>query len=122
GYSPLRAGLAFLPVTACIILGAGLSQQFIKRAGVRAVASVGMLLAAVGLVLLSRVPVDGTYVANLLPGLLTMAMGIGLTFVPITLIATTNVDAEDAGLASGLLNTAQMVGGALGLAVLATLA
>jgi EmrB/QacA subfamily drug resistance transporter len=122
GYSPLRAGLAFLPVTACIILGAGLSQQLIKRAGVRMVASVGMTLAAVGLLLLSRVPVDGTYVANLLPGLLTMALGMGLTFVPITLIATTNVDAEDAGLASGLLNTAQMVGGSLGLAVLATLA
>jgi EmrB/QacA subfamily drug resistance transporter len=122
GYSPLRAGLAFLPVTACIIIGAGLSQQLIKRAGVRVVAGIGMALAATGLVVLSRIPVDGTYVANLLPGLLTMALGMGLTFVPITLIATTNVDAEDAGLASGLLNTAQMVGGALGLAILATLA
>ena len=122
GYSPLRAGLAFLPVTACIIAGAGLSQQLIKRAGVRVVAAIGMALAAIGLVVLSGIPVHGTYVANLLPGLLTMALGMGLTFVPITLIATTNVDAEDAGLASGLLNTAQMVGGALGLAILATLA
>ena len=67
-------------------------------------------------------PVDGTYLANLLPGLLLMALGMGLTFVPITLIATTNVDPSDAGLASGLLNTAQQVGGALGLAILASLA
>jgi predicted MFS family arabinose efflux permease len=122
GFSPLRAGLAFLPVTAGIVLGAGLSQQLIARFGVRAVAMSGMSLAAVGLLVLSRVPVDGTYLGNLLPGLMTMSLGMGLTFVPITLIATTNVDAADAGLASGLLNTAQQVGGALGLAVLATFA
>jgi len=81
-----------------------------------------MVLAAVGLFILSRVPVDGTYLSNLLPGLLPMAVGMGLTFVPITLIATTNVSGNDAGLASGLFNTSQQVGGALGLAVLATLA
>jgi EmrB/QacA subfamily drug resistance transporter len=120
-YSPLKAGLAFLPVTAGIITGAGLSQQLIRRMGVRAVGIVGMSLAALGLVLLSRIPVDGSYLANLLPGLMMMAVGMGLTFVPITLIATTNVDGADAGLASGLLNTAQQVGGALGLAILATL-
>jgi EmrB/QacA subfamily drug resistance transporter len=121
-YSPLRAGLAFLPVTAGIIAGAGLSQQLIRRFGVRAVGMTGMSLASVGLLLLSRVPVEGSYLSDLLPGLLAMALGMGLTFVPITLIATTNVDAGDAGLASGLLNTAQQVGGALGLAILATLA
>ena len=122
GYSPLRAGLAFLPITAGIVGGAGLSQQLIRLLGVRAVAVVGMGLAATGLLVLSRIPVDGSYLANLFPGLMTMALGMGLTFVPITLIATTNVDAADAGLASGLLNTAQQVGGALGLAILATLA
>jgi len=120
GYSALTAGLAFLPVTAGIIAGAGLSQQLIKRVGVRAVGIAGMSIAAVGLVLLSRIPVHGTYAADLLPGLLTMSLGMGLTFVPLTLIATTNV--EDAGLASGLLNTSQQLGGALGLAVLSTLA
>src|SRR5258706_8203887 len=99
GYSPLRAGLAFLPVTAGIVGGAGLSQQLIRRLGVRAVAMVGMSLAAIGLLVLSRIPVDGSYLANLFPGLMTMALGMGLTFVPITLIATTNVDAADAGLA-----------------------
>jgi hypothetical protein len=89
--------------------------------GVRAVGILGMSLAAAGLVVLSRIPVAGSYAADLLPGLLMMAVGMGLTFVPITLIATTNVDQRDAGLASGLLNTAQQVGGALGLAILATL-
>ena len=122
GYSPLRAGLAFLPVTAGIIAGAGLSQQLIRRVGVRAVGLTGMSIGAVGLILLSRIPVAGTYLGDLLPGLLTMSVGMGLTFVPITLIATTNVDANDAGLASGLLNTSQQLGGALGLAVLSTLA
>ena len=122
GYSPLTAGLAFLPVTAGIIAGAGLSQQLIKRVGVRAVGIAGMSIAAVGLLLLSRIPVHGTYVGDLLPGLMTMSFGMGLTFVPITLIATTNVAAKDAGLASGLLNTSQQLGGALGLAVLSTLA
>jgi EmrB/QacA subfamily drug resistance transporter len=122
GYSPLTAGLAFLPVTAAIIVSAGLSQQLIKRLGVRIVGVGGMAIAALGLLLLSRVPVAGSYAADLLPGLMTMAVGMGFTFVPITLIATTNVEPRDAGLASGLLNTSQQLGGALGLAVLSTLA
>jgi EmrB/QacA subfamily drug resistance transporter len=122
GYSALRAGLAFLPVTGGIVVGAGLSQQLIRRVGVRAVGLTGMSIAAVGLIILSRIPVAGTYLGDLLPGLMIMAVGMGLTFVPITLIATTNVGAEDAGLASGLLNTSQQLGGAIGLAVLSTLA
>jgi predicted MFS family arabinose efflux permease len=122
GYSALRAGLAFLPVTAGIVIGAGLSQQLIPRVGVRAVGLVGMSIAAAGLTLLSRIPVAGTYLGDLLPGLMVMAVGMGLTFVPITLIATTNVEEDDAGLASGLLNTSQQLGGAIGLAVLSTLA
>ncbi|MEA2458375.1 MAG: hypothetical protein QOC95_1347 [Thermoleophilaceae bacterium] len=122
GYGPLKAGLAFLPLTGGIVIGAGLAQQLIKRIGVRAVALTGMSLAAVGLFLLSRIAVAGSYTSDLLPGLVFMAFGLGLTFVPMTLIATTNVDPEDAGLASGLLNTAQQVGGALGLGVLSTLA
>ena len=81
-----------------------------------------MGIAALGLFVLSLVPVDGTYLGNLLPGLIPMSVGMGLTFVPITLIANTNVDGNDAGLASGLFNTSQQIGGALGLAVLATLA
>jgi EmrB/QacA subfamily drug resistance transporter len=122
GYSALRAGLAFLPVTAGIVAGAGLSQQLIRRVGVRIVGLTGMSIAAVGLIVLGRIPVAGTYLGDLLPGLMIMSLGMGLTFVPITLIATTNVAAEDAGLASGLLNTSQQLGGAIGLAVLSTLA
>jgi EmrB/QacA subfamily drug resistance transporter len=122
GYSALRAGLAFLPVTGAIIIGAGLSQQLIRRIGVRRVGFIGMAIAATGLIILSRIPVHGTYLGDLLPGLMIMAVGMGLTFVPITLIATTNVAEHDAGLASGLLNTSQQLGGAIGLAVLSTLA
>ncbi|MFL5826648.1 MAG: MFS transporter [Thermoleophilaceae bacterium] len=122
GYSPLKAGLAFLPVTAGIGLGAGSAQQLIRRFGVRPVAGVGMTLATVGMFLLTGIAANGTYASDLLPGLLFVSIGMGLTFVPITLIATTGVAAEDAGLASGIFNTAQQVGGALGLAVLSTLA
>ncbi|MGH7750103.1 MAG: MFS transporter, partial [Candidatus Dormibacteria bacterium] len=122
GYSPLRAGFAFLPVTAGIMAGAGAAQGLIRRAGVRAVALTGMVVATAGLLLLTRLTAGGSYLADLLPGLLVMAVGMGLVFVPITLLATSNVEEADAGLASGLLNTAQQVGGALGLAVLSTLA
>jgi fucose permease len=122
GYTPLEAGLAFLPVTVGIVAGSGLSQVLVKTVGVRETTMGGMTLAAIGLFLLSRAEVDSTYLGTLLPGLILMSIGMGLTFVPVTLIATTNVDAEDAGLASGLFNTSQQIGGALGLAVLATLA
>jgi EmrB/QacA subfamily drug resistance transporter len=122
GFDPLEAGLAFLPVSFGIMAGAGIAQGVIRRFGVRPVALVGMTLAAIGLLLLSGISVDGSYAADLLPGMVIMAVGMGLTFVPITLIATTNVSGEDAGLASGLYNTAQQVGGALGLAILSTFA
>ncbi len=122
GYSPLESGLAFLPVTGGIVVGAGLAQQLIRRAGVRNVSLVGIVLATIGMALLTGVPVHGTYVADLLPGLVLMSIGMGLTFVPITLMATGGVTDNDAGLASGLFNTAQQVGGSLGLAILSTLA
>jgi EmrB/QacA subfamily drug resistance transporter len=122
GFTPVEAGLAFLPLTAGIILFSGLAQQIIARVDVRWVAMIGMATAAVGLMLLSFAPVDGSYVADVLPGLLVMSAGLGLTFVPLTLIATTNVADEDAGLASGLFNSSQQIGGALGLAILSTVA
>ncbi len=122
GYSPLKAGLAFVPITGGIVIGAGLAQQAIVRFGVRSVSVVGMAMATGGLVLLGTIPTHGTYLADLFPGLMLMSIGMGLTFVPVTLIATTNIGAEDAGLASGIFNTAQQVGGALGLAALSTLA
>ena len=122
GYSPLEAGLAFLPVTAGIGIGAAIAQQLVKQIGVRGCAVLGMLIAAFGLYLFSRVSVDGTYLSDVLPAVIPQSIGMGLFFVPITLIATTNVGDEDAGLASGLFNTSQQIGGALGLALLSTLA
>jgi EmrB/QacA subfamily drug resistance transporter len=122
GYSPLRAGLAFLPVTAGIVIGAGIAQQLIRRVGVRNVALTGVLIAAAGMVVLTQLPVHGSYAGDLLSGLMPMSIGMGLTFVPITLLGTGGVTGEDSGLASGLFNTAQQVGGSLGLAILSTLA
>ena len=122
GYSPLKAGLAFLPVTAGIMIGAGLAQQLIKRFGVRNVAAAGTTLAALGLLVLTQLPVHGSYVNDLLSGLFPLSVGMGLVFVPLTLMATSGVSGDDAGLASGLFNTAQQVGGSLGLAILSTLA
>jgi EmrB/QacA subfamily drug resistance transporter len=122
GYSPLRAGLAFLPVSAGIVVGAGLAQQLIKRLGVRNVSTVGIVLATAGMLVLTQLPVHGSYAGNLLVGLVPMSIGMGLTFVPITLLGTSGVRTEDSGLASGLFNTAQQVGGSLGLAILASLA
>ena len=122
GYSPFRAGLAFLPVTAGIVLGAGIAQPLTRRLGLRNLAVGGVLLAAAGLGYLTQLPVHGSYLGDLLPGLLPMSIGMGLTFVPITLLATGGVTGDDAGLASGLFNTAQQVGGSLGLAILSTLA
>ncbi len=122
GYSPLKAGLAFLPVTVGIGVGAALAQSLIRRFGARAIAVAGLSVAAVGMALLLRTTVQGNYAGQLLVGLIPLALGMGLTFVPITLLATANVHGDDAGLASGLYNTAQQVGGALGLAILSTLA
>jgi EmrB/QacA subfamily drug resistance transporter len=122
GYKPLRAGLAFVPFTLGIIVGAGLSQALIQRIGIRAVTFIGITMGTVGLLYFARLPTHGTYLSDLLPTIVVVSIGMGMTFVPCTLLATTNVQPEDAGLASGLFNTSQQVGGALGLAILSTLA
>jgi predicted MFS family arabinose efflux permease len=121
-YGPLKAGLAFLPFTAGIMVSAGLASQFAPRIGVRPVAVAGMLITAVGLLLLTRIPVHGTYLADVMPPILLTSLGMGAVFVPLTLVATTGLDDADQGLASGLFNTSQQIGGAFGLAVLSTLA
>src|SRR3954453_10507028 len=122
GFSPLKAGLAFLPVTAGIIIGAGIAQQGIKTVGPRLQTVIGVSVTAVGMFLLTGMPAHGSYAADILPGLIPISLGMGMTFVPVTLMATTGVHGDDQGLASGLLNTSQQVGGALGLAVLSTVA
>jgi len=121
GWSPLESGLAFLPFTAGIIIGAGLAQPLLRKLGARDVPVIGSMLAAAGLLLFLRLTPESTYVADLLPGIVLTSIGMGLVFVPITLIATSGVPADDAGLASGLFNTAQQIGGAVGLALLTTL-
>jgi EmrB/QacA subfamily drug resistance transporter len=122
GYDPLQAGLALLPFTAGIMVSAGIASQFAPRIGVRPVAAAGFLLSGAGLLLLTQLPVDGSYAANVLPSIVLSSLGMGAVFMPLTLIATTGLEDDDQGLASGLFNTSQQVGGALGLAVLSTLA
>jgi EmrB/QacA subfamily drug resistance transporter len=131
GYSPLKAGVAFLPFTVGIVFGAGLASNLVNRIDPRYLAGVGSLLAAVALFGFSRMPYDttfpvsdvtGSYVTDLLPYILLMAFGMGLVFVPITLTAVHHLRAQESGIGSGVLNTMQQVGGALGLAVLATVA
>lgn len=122
GYSALEAGLAFLPFTAGIIIGSVASQQLIPRFGAREVPVIGLAVAVAGMLLFLRLSPDSTYVGDILPGIMLASIGMGLTFVPVTLIATSGVPVDDAGLASGLFNTSQQVGGALGLALLSTFA
>ena len=131
GYTPLKAGVAFLPFTLGIVVGAGLASNLVNRIDPRYISGVGTLLAAAALFGFSRLPYDtsfpveevtGTYVADLLPYIVLMAFGMGLTFVPVTLTAVHHLRNQDSGIGSGVLNTAQQVGGALGLAVLATVA
>jgi EmrB/QacA subfamily drug resistance transporter len=121
-YGPLKAGLAFLPFTLGIIVGAVASQQLIQRIGIRAVVFIGLALGSAGLLYFTQLSTTSTYLADVFPAIAVMSIGMGMTFVPLTLLATTKVDSDDAGLASGLFNTSQQIGGALGLAVLSTLA
>jgi len=121
GFGPLKAGLSFLPFTAGVMLSAGLASNFAPRLGVRPVAAVGMVLTIIGLLLFAQMPVGGSYASDVLPGMLIASLGMGAIFMPLTLIATTGLKDEDQGLASGLFNTSQQVGGALGLAVLTTI-
>src|SRR6478672_778597 len=121
-FSPIESGLAFLPFTAGIIIGSIASQQLIPRLGAREVPIIGLIIAVLGMLLFVRLTPDSTYLADILPGIMLTSIGMGLTFVPLTLIATSGIPVDDAGLASGLFNTSQQVGGALGLALLSTFA
>jgi EmrB/QacA subfamily drug resistance transporter len=122
GYSALEAGLAFLPITAGIIVGAGLSQRLVPALGVRTPPLIGLVMGTAGMLLLLRLEPGGSYLVDLLPAIVLNAVGMGLVFVPLTLVATAGIEPAEAGLASGLFNTSQQIGGALGLAVLSTLA
>lgn len=117
-YSPLHTGLAYLPVTGGFIFSAGIVTALLPRIGTRPVIVGGAALAALGIYLLSHVPVDGSFVSDLLPGIVVVAFGLGGVFTGVTTAATEGVPADKAGIASGLLNASMQFGGALGLAVL----
>jgi EmrB/QacA subfamily drug resistance transporter len=123
GYSPLQVGLAFLPANLIMaFFSLGISAKLVMRFGIRAPLATGLGLAAAGLLLFARAPVDGNFVVDVLPSMILLGLGAGMAFNPVLLAAMSDVEESQAGLASGVVNTSFMMGGALGLAVLASLA
>jgi len=123
GYSPLRVGLAFLPTNLVMgFLSLGFSAKIVMRFGIKRPLAVGLSLAAVALLLFARAPVGGHFLVDLLPGMILLGIGAGIAFNPVLLAAMSDVSPEESGLASGVVNTSFMMGGALGLAVLASVA
>ncbi len=123
GYSPLKVGLAFLPATLTLgALSLGLSAKLVMQFGIKKPLVTGLTLFVAGLLLFARVPVDGSYVIDVLPSMLLLGLGGGISFNPMLLAAMGDVEPSESGLASGVVNTSQMMGGALGLAILASLA
>jgi hypothetical protein len=123
GYTPLEVGLAFLPAN--LIMGAfslGLSAKIVIRFGLRAPLTVGLVIAAIGLALFAFAPVEANFTRDVLPGMILLGIGAGIAFNPVLLAAMSDVAPSESGLASGVVNTAFMMGGALGLAILASLA
>ena len=121
-YSAMQTGVAYVALTLTIIVFANVSQKLALRAGIRRLLPVGMLLAAAGLVLYARLPVDGHYFWDLFPAFLLSGLGMSFAFIPMTIGALTGIKHSDAGVASGLINTSQQVGGAIGVAVATTIA
>jgi EmrB/QacA subfamily drug resistance transporter len=122
GYSAMKTGVAYLAVAGTAILWSGVAAQLVTRVGVKPVLVTGMTLLTAGLVYFTQVSVGGSYVTDLLPGFLLIGIGIGFSFVPISIAALAGVQPGEAGLASGLINTSQQIGGALGIAALSTIA
>ena len=121
-YSPVKAGAAYLPITAGFAVAGGMASQLVTRAGTRPVVVAGCLIAAAGIYYVSRVPLHGSYVSDLLPGFVVMSLGAGSVFVSVTAAANAGVPSDKAGLAAGLLNSSQQIGSALGLAILSVVA
>jgi MFS family permease len=123
GYSPLQIGLAFLPGNLIMgVLSIGLSAKLVMRFGFRLPLAAGLGLASLGLLLFARAPVDGTYLVDVFPSMVLLGLGAGMAFNPVLLAAMSDVEPQESGLASGIINTSFMMGGALGLAVLASIA
>jgi len=122
GYSAMKTGVAYLAVAGTAIFTSAIAAQLVTRIGVKPVLVTGMIALTAGLVYFTQVSVGGSYLGDLLPGFLLIALGIGFAFVPISIAALAGVQAAEAGLASGLINTSQQIGGALGIAALSTIA
>jgi EmrB/QacA subfamily drug resistance transporter len=122
GYSPMKTGVAYLAVAGTAIFTSAIAAQLVTRIGVKPALLIGMTALTAGLVYFTQVSVHGSYLGDLLPGFLLIAVGLGFSFVPISIAALAGIEAAEAGLASGLINTSQQIGGALGIAALSTIA
>src|SRR5687768_5035084 len=122
GYSALKTGVGYLAVAGTAIVWSAVAAQLVTRVGVKPVLVTGMTTLTAGLVYFTQVSVGGSYFGDLLPGFLLIAVGIGFSFVPISIAALAGVQPSEAGLASGLINTSQQIGGALGIAALSAIA
>jgi EmrB/QacA subfamily drug resistance transporter len=122
GYSPMKTGVGYLAVAGTAIFTSAIAAQLVTRIGVKPVLAIGMTALTGGLVYFTQVSVGGSYLADLLPGFLLIAVGLGFSFVPISIAALAGIQPAEAGLASGLINTSQQIGGALGIAALSTIA
>jgi MFS family permease len=122
GYSAMKTGVAYLAVAGTAIFWSFLAANLVTRIGVKPVLVAGMAFLTAGVAYFTQVSVGGSYLADLLPGFLLISVGLGFSFVPISIAALAGVQPSEAGLASGLINTSQQIGGALGVAVLSTIA
>jgi EmrB/QacA subfamily drug resistance transporter len=122
GYSPMKTGVAYLAVAGTSIIWANVAAALVGRVGVKPLVASGMALLALGMVLFAQVEVNGSYWTDLFPGFLIVALGLAFCFVPISIAALAGIKPSEAGLASGLINTSQQIGGAFGIALLSTLA
>ena len=120
GYTAIRSGVGYLLIACTIIVSAGASQALVGRLGVRNVLLAGMVLLTLGLLFFTRVSPHGTYLGDLAPGFVLGGVGLGFAFIPVTIAALMGISDDEAGLASGLINTSQQIGGAVGVALLAT--
>ena len=122
GYTPVKMGVGYLAVALTSIVASGFAQAFVTRIGVRRVLIIGLALLCLGLLYFTQISANGTYAGDLLPGFLLVGVGLGFSFVPVSIAALAGVQPQEAGLASGLINTSQQIGGALGVAILTTVA
>jgi len=122
GFSALKTGVAYLAVALTAVVASGVAQALVTRLGVKPVLTIGMITLTIGLLLFAQISPTGSYFSDLFPGFITVGVGLGFSFVPISIAALAGIEPQEAGLASGLINTSQQIGGALGVAILTTAA